>query len=181
MAHVVQACRDIAEHMQVQKQLTGAVDLGEAAQRFKTVVAAAYNLELTDVTAIMAMMNGTDLPLQDRKDITDALKSKMSPPGSQRRPGQRSNSGGQAGGRQISQNCPTFARYMTSAMWELWTSPQCTFQRALESLAKRCDEMGLVSPSETCKRDIWCVWVACRTPPGMRPVEDAAECLRQKE
>eukprot|EP00959_Pyramimonas_sp_CCMP1952_P104135 2176722-Pyramimonas_sp.AAC.1 len=66
-------------------------------------------------------------------------------------------------------------------MLELWMAPHTTFAEALQSLSQRCDDMGLVSPSETCKRDIWCVWVACRTPPGMRPVEDATECLRQKD
>eukprot|EP00959_Pyramimonas_sp_CCMP1952_P381550 7994804-Pyramimonas_sp.AAC.2 len=178
---VVEACREVAEHMAVSKETTGEVNLTDALEHFKAAVESTPVVQLAEATAIMQMMNGTDLSLGDRKIISDILKSKMSMGGPRHGPVSSNRPLAQAGGRQLGQQCPSFHRYMTKAMWELWLSPQCTFQQALQSLSKRCDELGLVSPSEPCKRDIWCVWVACRTPPGMQPIEDPTECLRKKD
>ena len=155
---VVTTCRQVVDHLAVCTQTTGWADIERGVTLLQEALRSVDRLAVADATAILSMLNGSEIKGEARRDIAGIVNSKVSLTSNIR-------ASSRDGDRQKCQQCPTWQNYLTQRMWDQMVDPKVSWDQVLRGIVARCDELGLTNPSEKTMLRMWVTYLACRIPP----------------
>ena len=170
---VVTTCRQVVDHLAVCTQTTGWADIERGVTLLQEALRSVDRLAVADATAILSMLNGSEIKGEARRDIAGIVNSKVSLTSNIR-------ASSRDGDRQKCQQCPTWQNYLTQRMWDQMVDPKVSWDQVLRGIVARCDELGLTNPSEKTMLRMWVTYLACRIPPESISQASPDEALRMK-
>ncbi|CAK0889824.1 unnamed protein product [Prorocentrum cordatum] len=184
-AGALQQCQDVLDLTTAAIATVGHASVDQGLELMKTALTNAAALALSEATGILNIIRSSPFNAAQRAELSEMESSRVQAHQLQSSARDRAavfRREPAPAGRQRGQTCHTFQTYVTEKMWQLFKEPRTTWDQALQAIAQRCDQLGLVHPTEPTMVHMWSVFALCRVQSDdeIDVVLGPAECLRKK-